>query len=65
MFVLNQNIKGGGSITTLNAFNKRTETNNIVDGVIGAASYRDWETDRKSTRLNSSHEIPSRMPSSA
>ena len=23
------------------------------------------ETDRKSTRLNSSHEIPSRMPSSA
>ena len=28
-------------------------------------TYRDWETDRKSTRLNSSHEIPSRMPSSA
>ena len=27
--------------------------------------YRDWETDRKSTRLNSSHEIPSRMQSSA
>ena len=32
---------------------------------LGGASYRDWETDRKSTRLNSSHEIPSRMPSSA
>ena len=30
-----------------------------------SAEYRDWETDRKSTRLNSSHEIPSRMPSSA
>ena len=30
-----------------------------------ALPYRDWETDRKSTRLNSSHEIPSRMPSSA
>ena len=30
-----------------------------------AYRYRDWETDRKSTRLNSSHEIPSRMPSSA
>ena len=29
------------------------------------SGYRDWETDRKSTRLNSSHEIPSRMPSSA
>ena len=39
-------------------------------GVRGGVSvveveYRDWETDRKSTRLNSSHEIPSRMPSSA
>ena len=29
------------------------------------ASYRDWETDRKSTRLNSSHRSLSRMPSSA
>ena len=29
------------------------------------ALYRDWETDRKSTRLNSSHEFVSRMPSSA
>ena len=33
------------------------------------STYRpDWvpeEADRKSTRLNSSHEIPSRMPSSA
>ena len=26
--------------------------------------YRDWETDRKSTRLNSSHSGESRMPSS-
>ena len=30
-----------------------------------AVRYRDWETDRKSTRLNSSHEFVSRMPSSA
>ena len=29
------------------------------------ARYRDWETDRKSTRLNSSHITRSRMPSSA
>ena len=29
------------------------------------AMYRDWETDRKSTRLNSSHSAKSRMPSSA
>ena len=33
--------------------------------IFKAWTYRDWETDRKSTRLNSSHEIPSRMPSSA
>ena len=31
----------------------------------GNRSYRDWETDRKSTRLNSSHRSLSRMPSSA
>ena len=37
----------------------------VVVGVWGEVGYRDWETDRKSTRLNSSHEIPSRMPSSA
>ena len=30
-----------------------------------SAPYRDWETDRKSTRLNSSHSGESRMPSSA
>ena len=30
-----------------------------------APPYRDWETDRKSTRLNSSHLKLSRMPSSA
>ena len=30
-----------------------------------AGRYRDWETDRKSTRLNSSHITRSRMPSSA
>ena len=32
---------------------------------IEATVYRDWETDRKSTRLNSSHSAKSRMPSSA
>ena len=30
-----------------------------------SGAYRDWETDRKSTRLNSSHSAKSRMPSSA
>ena len=48
---------------------------NIYAEVLGAAKilvrsssmviYRDWETDRKSTRLNSSHRSLSRMPSSA
>ena len=33
--------------------------------VTAPVPYRDWETDRKSTRLNSSHEFVSRMPSSA
>ena len=32
---------------------------------VAARHYRDWETDRKSTRLNSSHSAKSRMPSSA
>ena len=36
---------------------------NMVIG--GKRVYRDWETDRKSTRLNSSHRSLSRMPSSA
>ena len=51
------------------AFNEKTKdkAGNILPVVITVfeAYYRDWETDRKSTRLNSSHEIPSRMPSSA
>ena len=39
----------------------------IIGGVLGLLmlGYRDWETDRKSTRLNSSHSRASRMPSSA
>ena len=36
-----------------------------VEGSVGGGRYRDWETDRKSTRLNSSHSAKSRMPSSA
>ena len=36
-----------------------------IDGVTLTVGYRDWETDRKSTRLNSSHSGESRMPSSA
>ena len=36
-----------------------------VNQKIDTLQYRDWETDRKSTRLNSSHSAKSRMPSSA
>ena len=38
---------------------------NGVDAMPQNPTYRDWETDRKSTRLNSSHRSLSRMPSSA
>ena len=40
---------------------------NLYENVIipDRPAYRDWETDRKSTRLNSSHSAKSRMPSSA
>ena len=56
---------GGKTILTVDLllflfFNETTKTN-IVTG----KQYRDWETDRKSTRLNSSHSAKSRMPSSA
>ena len=37
----------------------------ITNLVSNTCEYRDWETDRKSTRLNSSHSAKSRMPSSA
>ena len=37
----------------------------LVGGLLLFSGYRDWETDRKSTRLNSSHSAKSRMPSSA
>ena len=39
--------------------------NYILEDLIEKGNYRDWETDRKSTRLNSSHSAKSRMPSSA
>ena len=37
----------------------------VMDEGLRRPGYRDWETDRKSTRLNSSHITRSRMPSSA
>ena len=44
---------------------KRDFINSIKSDRTHRKVYRDWETDRKSTRLNSSHSAKSRMPSSA
>ena len=58
------------SWTTGEQQNERYDLSKQVDDVWVSQkdewwSYRDWETDRKSTRLNSSHSGESRMPSSA
>ena len=44
-------------------FWKKSNTRGLA--FVPTIRYRDWETDRKSTRLNSSHITRSRMPSSA
>ena len=49
----------------INAETKKTEKETTKVGAETDSIYRDWETDRKSTRLNSSHSAKSRMPSSA
>ena len=46
-------------------FNLFTQSDKDEFDFITEGKYRDWETDRKSTRLNSSHSAKSRMPSSA
>ena len=43
---------------------KTNERRDFIENLLDI-KYRDWETDRKSTRLNSSHSAKSRMPSSA
>ena len=55
-------VLSGSDKILYSASNTLTTDQNLFDTT---TKYRDWETDRKSTRLNSSHEIPSRMPSSA
>ena len=51
------------SVTSKTATKKEFESN--PKSYFKRKTYRDWETDRKSTRLNSSHRSLSRMPSSA
>ena len=45
--------------------NNKKDANIARPNIAPNQRYRDWETDRKSTRLNSSHRSLSRMPSSA
>ena len=60
-FVINEVVSGAArGVDTLGE--QWAEKNNIP---VKQYPYRDWETDRKSTRLNSSHSRASRMPSSA
>ena len=47
-------------------FTDKKEAEKFYNGIKNSCYYKNVEfQDRKSTRLNSSHEIPSRMPSSA
>ena len=46
-------------------FSARVAIISVTSSLAESPVYRDWETDRKSTRLNSSHSRASRMPSSA
>ena len=58
--------KTGKQGTTKKTVKKKSFPSDVTTHAIDDNnSYRDWETDRKSTRLNSSHITRSRMPSSA
>ena len=64
--------RDGTKESTLNYFDSLLDSGEIdsafnseVESITKEGMYRDWETDRKSTRLNSSHITRSRMPSSA
>ena len=58
---VNKNSQGA----TINSKQSAEQKNDSTNFKIEVEKYRDWETDRKSTRLNSSHRSLSRMPSSA
>ena len=55
----------GGDTLKINVKNTNDNYVEYTPVIVTAKQYRDWETDRKSTRLNSSHRSLSRMPSSA
>ena len=55
----------GTGITSTSNFQFTTGNSLKIGTGTATGPYRDWETDRKSTRLNSSHRSLARMPSSA
>ena len=57
--------KGKNQIAYITIVIDVSNSMNLTPSGTGDTSYRDWETDRKSTRLNSSHITRPRMPSSA
>ena len=54
-----------GRVSEMFNFTANYDVQKVRAEGIKEGNYRDWETDRKSTRLNSSHITRSRMPSSA
>ena len=70
VWAYNSNLPGRQS-RLINYYNTKPDYNKVLqpyknpDDKRVKEQYRDWETDRKSTRLNSSHSAKSRMPSSA
>ena len=56
---------GGNALGVVGGAYEPTQPKLLSNGLLECLTYRDWETDRKSTRLNSSHSAKSRMPSSA
>ena len=54
-----------GKTTTTERILFYTGVNHKIGEVHDGAATMDWMEDRKSTRLNSSHRLESRMPSSA
>ena len=57
--------KGNGEYKEIDELMRQLERIAKIQNYNDRGKYRDWETDRKSTRLNSSHSAKSRMPSSA